>query len=53
LVEQNFEVDFVENLLAFQDTVPSYLKKKKTCRQKKKVKKESEFFLKLFLIHPN
>jgi hypothetical protein len=44
LIEQNFEVDFVENLLAFQDTVPRYLKKKKTCRQKKKVKKESEFF---------
>lgn len=42
LIEQNFEVDFVENLLAFQDTVPRYLKNKKAYRQKKKVKKEGE-----------
>ncbi|EZA52420.1 hypothetical protein DMN91_012080 [Ooceraea biroi] len=41
LVEQDCEVDFVENLLAFQDTVPRYLKNKKAYRQKKKVKKEA------------
>ncbi|KAH0947857.1 hypothetical protein HN011_005529 [Eciton burchellii] len=49
LIEQNFEVDFVENLLAFQDTVPRYLKKKKTCRQKKKVKKETPIINEILL----
>ncbi|XP_020298776.1 ankyrin repeat and zinc finger domain-containing protein 1-like [Pseudomyrmex gracilis] len=42
LVEQDHEADFTENLLAFQDTVPRYLKNKKAHRQKKKVKKDPQ-----------
>ncbi|XP_012226347.1 tRNA endonuclease ANKZF1 isoform X2 [Linepithema humile] len=42
LIEQDFEVDFAENLLAFQDTVPRYLKNKKAHRQKKRVKKDAQ-----------
>lgn len=45
LIEQDFEVEFAENLLAFQDTVPRYLKNKKAHRQKKRVKKDGEFYL--------
>ncbi|XP_036148838.1 ankyrin repeat and zinc finger domain-containing protein 1 isoform X2 [Monomorium pharaonis] len=41
LTEENFEVSFKENLQAFQDTVPRYLKNKKAYRQKKKVKKDT------------
>lgn len=41
LIEENFEVSFRENLQAFQDTVPRYMKNKKAHRQKKKVKKDS------------
>ncbi|XP_072749414.1 tRNA endonuclease ANKZF1 [Anoplolepis gracilipes] len=41
LVEQTVEVDFCENLQAFQDTVPKYMKNKKANRQKKKVKKDA------------
>jgi len=44
LIEQDFEVEFAENLLAFQDTVPRYLKNKKAYRQKKRVKKDGEFY---------
>nr|XP_050852138.1 ankyrin repeat and zinc finger domain-containing protein 1-like isoform X1 [Vespula vulgaris] len=39
LIEHNMEIDFREHLLAFQDTVPRYMKNKKTRKQKKKVKK--------------
>lgn len=42
LTEENFEVSFRENLQAFQDTVPRYMKNKKAHRQKKKVKKDSK-----------
>lgn len=45
LIEQDVEVEFAENLLAFQDTVPRYLKNKKAYRQKKKVKKDGELCL--------
>lgn len=45
LIAQNFEVDFSENLQAFQDTVPKYMKNKKAHRQKKKVKKEGKVYL--------
>ncbi|XP_076283535.1 tRNA endonuclease ANKZF1 [Lasioglossum baleicum] len=40
LIEQELEVDFRENLLAFQDTVPRYMKNKKSRRQRKKSKKD-------------
>nr|XP_033328038.1 ankyrin repeat and zinc finger domain-containing protein 1-like [Megalopta genalis] len=40
LVEQELEVDFREHLLAFQDTVPRYMKNKKSRRQRKKSKKD-------------
>lgn len=40
LIEQDLEVDFRENLLAFQDTVPRYMKNKKSRRQRKKSKKD-------------
>ncbi|XP_014477833.1 PREDICTED: ankyrin repeat and zinc finger domain-containing protein 1-like [Dinoponera quadriceps] len=36
IVEQDLEIEFNEHLLAFQDTVPRYMKNKKTRRQKKK-----------------
>ncbi|KAI4504016.1 hypothetical protein M0802_000487 [Mischocyttarus mexicanus] len=39
LVEHNMEIEFREHLLAFQDTVPRYMKNKKARKQKKKVKK--------------
>lgn len=39
LIEHNVEIDFREHLMAFQDTVPRYMKNKKTRKQKKKVKK--------------
>ncbi|XP_018314049.1 ankyrin repeat and zinc finger domain-containing protein 1 [Mycetomoellerius zeteki] len=42
LTEENFEVSFRENLQAFQDTVPRYMKNKKAHRQKKKVKKDTQ-----------
>lgn len=42
LIEQELEVEFHENLLAFQDTVPRYMKNKKARRQKKKSKKEGK-----------
>jgi len=45
LIEQDFEVSFRENLQAFQDTVPRYMKNKKAHRQKKKVKKDSKFYV--------
>lgn len=44
LVEQDYEANFTENLLAFQDTVPRYLKNKKAHRQKKKAKKDCKYF---------
>ncbi|XP_029036639.2 ankyrin repeat and zinc finger domain-containing protein 1-like [Osmia bicornis bicornis] len=40
LVEQELEIEFNEHLLAFQDTVPRYMKNKKTRRQRKKQKKD-------------
>ncbi|CAL7951192.1 unnamed protein product [Xylocopa violacea] len=40
LIEQELEVEFHDNLLAFQDTVPRYMKNKKTRRQRKKAKKD-------------
>lgn len=40
LIQQELEVEFHENLLAFQDTVPRYMKNKKSRRQKKKTKKD-------------
>ncbi|XP_015440018.1 PREDICTED: ankyrin repeat and zinc finger domain-containing protein 1-like [Dufourea novaeangliae] len=40
LIEQELEVDFRENLLAFQDTVPRYMKNKKFRRQRKRPKKD-------------
>lgn len=40
LVQQHLEIEFNEHLLAFQDTVPRYMKNKKTRRQKKKTKKD-------------
>lgn len=43
LIEQELEIEFNENLLAFQDTVPRYMKNKKIRRQKKKTKKEGEY----------
>ena len=43
LIEQELEVEFNENLLAFQDTVPRYMKNKKARRQKKKTKKDGEY----------
>ncbi|XP_035725892.1 ankyrin repeat and zinc finger domain-containing protein 1-like isoform X2 [Vespa mandarinia] len=39
LIEHNMEIDFRENLLAFQNNVPRYMKNKKARKQKKKVKK--------------
>lgn len=54
LVEQDHEADFTENLLAFQDTVPRYLKNKKAHRQKKKVKKDRKFiFYQVFFYEKN
>ncbi|XP_017788648.1 PREDICTED: protein vms-1-like [Habropoda laboriosa] len=40
LNEQELEIEFNENLLAFQDTVPRYMKNKKARRQKKKTRKD-------------
>ncbi|KAG7204038.1 hypothetical protein KM043_001897 [Ampulex compressa] len=40
MVEHNMEIEFHEHLLAFQDTVPRYMKNKKARRQKKKVKRD-------------
>ncbi|CAD1469810.1 unnamed protein product, partial [Heterotrigona itama] len=40
LIEQELEIEFNENLLAFQDTVPRYMKNKKIRRQRKKAKKD-------------
>ncbi|XP_043520849.1 ankyrin repeat and zinc finger domain-containing protein 1-like [Frieseomelitta varia] len=40
LIEQELEIEFNENLLAFQDTVPRYMKNKKIRRQRKKTKKD-------------
>jgi len=45
LIEQIVEVNFSENLQAFQDTVPRYMKNKKANRQKKKVKKDGKVYL--------
>lgn len=45
LIQQELEVEFHENLLAFQDTVPRYMKNKKSRRQKKKTKKDGELLL--------
>lgn len=45
IVEQDLEIEFNEHLLAFQDTVPRYMKNKKARRQKKKVKKDGECWL--------
>lgn len=42
MIEQDLEIEFNEHLLAFQDTVPRYMKNKKARRQKKKVKKDGE-----------
>lgn len=42
LIEQELEIEFNEHLLAFQDTVPRYMKNKKTRRQRKKQKKDGE-----------
>lgn len=44
IVEQNLEIEFNEHLLAFQDTVPRYMKNKKARRQKKKTKKDGECY---------
>ena len=43
LIEQELEIEFNENLLAFQDTVPRYMKNKKIRRQRKKTKKDGEY----------
>lgn len=40
LIEQELEIEFNEHLLAFQDTVPRYMKNKKSRRQRKKTKKD-------------
>ncbi|XP_076638178.1 tRNA endonuclease ANKZF1 isoform X2 [Colletes latitarsis] len=40
LTEHELEVQFNEHLLAFQDTVPRYMKNKKSRRQRKKSKKD-------------
>lgn len=45
LIQQELEVEFHENLLAFQDTVPRYMKNKKSRRQRKKTKKDGELLL--------
>lgn len=50
LIEHNMEIDFREHLLAFQDTVPRYMKNKKTRKQKKKVKKNHTDGNVLFMI---
>lgn len=52
LIEQELEIDFTENLLAFQDTVPRYMKNKKARRQRKKTKKDGELlrFVRLWLL---
>ncbi|XP_017890086.1 ankyrin repeat and zinc finger domain-containing protein 1-like [Ceratina calcarata] len=42
LIEQEMEIDFHENLLAFQDTVPRYMKSKKARRQRKKARRDGE-----------
>ncbi|XP_076666695.1 tRNA endonuclease ANKZF1 [Andrena cerasifolii] len=42
LIEQELEIEFNEHLLAFQDTVPRYMKNKKARRQRKKLKKDAE-----------
>ncbi|XP_032667918.1 ankyrin repeat and zinc finger domain-containing protein 1-like [Odontomachus brunneus] len=42
IIEQDLEIEFNEHLLAFQDTVPRYMKNKKARRQKKKVKKDGQ-----------
>lgn len=42
LMEQKVEINFNEHLLAFQDTVPRYMKNKKSRRQRKKSKKDGE-----------
>ncbi|XP_076235610.1 tRNA endonuclease ANKZF1 [Calliopsis andreniformis] len=40
LIEQELEIEFNEHLLAFQDTVPRYMKNKKFRRQKKKTRRD-------------
>lgn len=45
LIQQELEVEFHENLLAFQDTVPRYMKNKKSRRQRKKTRKDGELLL--------
>ena len=40
LAEEDFKIDFKENLQEFEDTVPRYLKNKKIRPQKRKTKKE-------------
>lgn len=48
LIEQELEIEFNEHLLAFQDTVPRYMKNKKARRQRKKPKKDAELLCKYF-----
>ena len=40
LIEQDFELDFHEHLLAFQDTAPRHIKSRNIKRQKRKGRKE-------------
>ncbi|XP_029173254.1 ankyrin repeat and zinc finger domain-containing protein 1-like [Nylanderia fulva] len=49
LIVQDFQVDLVESLQSFQDTVPKYMKNKKAHRQKKKVKKEAQIINEVLL----
>lgn len=42
LIEQEMEIELNEHLLAFQDTVPRYMKHKKARRQKRKTKKDGK-----------
>lgn len=44
IITEDLEIEFNENLQAFQDTVPRYMKNKKARRQKKKVKKDGEYY---------
>lgn len=44
LIEHDLEIEFNEHLLAFQNTMPRYMKNKKTRRQKKKEKKDDGKF---------
>ncbi|XP_011152539.1 ankyrin repeat and zinc finger domain-containing protein 1 [Harpegnathos saltator] len=49
IIEQDLEIEFNEHLLAFQDTVPRYMKNKKARRQKKKVKKDAQIINEVLL----